>query len=421
MARAKPAAKRLLVVTNEAPWPANHGGRVDQWSRYSGLKDLGWDLALLTWSTRGAEPSDAEIRHMETVFSPTIVVSKPAGLKGALVRLCGLPHRSTHVSARLLSKTTMEEVVVKIGAFGPAAVIVDAIYGYPAGRGVADALGVPIVLRSNNIEHQYMPTQARAADTIVKKVQLALASWRLKSFESKVHRDVAWNFDCSHDDLSFWRSLGISKNSWAPPIFPSLSSNPSQAVDATAEHDLVYLGNLYTPNNVEGIRWLFEEVLKRLRMAGVTPSVLIAGSNPSETVRGLIKQHPNATLIANPLDARQIRRMGRVLVNPILRGSGINVKSVEMLFENATVVTTSIGLQGMSPEVKRAFLVADRAEDFAGAIRQALAVPYELNATRVAAREVFGQRGLAKFASELEGVIASIAVGTEEPREKVDD
>lgn len=416
MARGVSDKKRLLVIANEAPWPANHGARVDQWSRYSGLKALGWELALLTWSTKGAEPTADEIARMETVFSPTIIAPKPSGLKGALVRLAGLPMYSTHVSSRLLPKAVMDEVKDRVRAFGPSAIIVDAIYGYPAGKSLADALGVPIILRSNNIEHEYMPLQSKAAQSISRKIQLALASWKLKSFEERIHREVDWNFDCSDDDLAFWRAFGVSKNSWAPPIFPSLSSEtPGKA----PEFDIVYLGNLYTPNNVEGIRWLFEDVLQRVLKLGLRPSVLIAGSNPADAVKELVAKYPGATLVANPPDAQEVRRKGRILVNPILRGSGINVKSVEMLFENAAVVTTRIGVQGMSSEVKDAFLVADSAADFAEAIRQALQSRYVVDDTRRKAREVFGLKGLANFASELERVIAEKATAVGMRREKV--
>lgn len=398
---------KLLVVTNEPPWPATHGGRVDQWTRYVGLKSLGWSLALLTWSTPGLEPSQTDIATMKTVFDDVLVVPKPGGLPGAVRRLTHLPVRSTHVSSRLLSRALAARAQAFAGSFAPQAVMLDAIYGYEAARTIADRLAVPMLLRSHNIEHKYMRAQADAVRSLKSHLQLRMAALHLEAFEKKVHEQAVWTFDCSTDDQMYWRGQGIAHNSWVPPF---CLASPVDAVPlADRPYDFVYMGNLNTPNNVEGLLWLFDEVLPKVMAEGMEPSVLVAGSRPVRAVETAVSRYRGARLIANPEDAAAVRRQGRVQLNPILRGSGINVKSIEMLFEDAEILTTPIGVQGMPAQVREAFTVLEGSDAFAGDMVRAMAQPRAIDDVRRKARAQFGEEGLWALSDHLRSLIESSA------------
>jgi len=81
------------------------------------------------------------------------------------------------------------------------------------------------------------------------------------------------------------------------------------------------------------------------------------------------------TLLANPPDSGAVLGNGRVLINPILSGSGVNIKSIEMLLVGAPVVTTSIGVRGLPEKVRAQYKVADTPADFAAHIIAALSEP----------------------------------------------
>jgi len=78
----------------------------------------------------------------------------------------------------------------------------------------------------------------------------------------------------------------------------------------------------------------------------------------------------------------------RVLVNPMLAGSGVNLKSVEMLFSDAGLVSTTVGVAGLSDSAKRCFAIADSAEGFASAVLAALGAVPDLS-ERIGVRSSF--------------------------------
>jgi glycosyltransferase involved in cell wall biosynthesis len=149
---------------------------------------------------------------------------------------------------------------------------------------------------------------------------------------------------------------------------------------------IVYFGNLTTPNNIEAVVWLVQQVLPLIPSA--TLKIAIAGSNPAAAVLKIIETDKRITLIANPDDMTQIISSARVLVNPMQAGSGVNLKSVEMLFTDAALVSTSVGAGGLPAQVQACFALADKPADFAQAISTALVDSIALD-LRVNARSYF--------------------------------
>ena len=101
-------------------------------------------------------------------------------------------------------------------------------------------------------------------------------------------------------------------------------------------------------------------------------SFLIAGSRPSKQLIDYCAQVPNITLIANPLDVYELYSNSKVLINPTLFGSGVNIKSIEMLFLNKPVVCTSQAIAGLPEAFWNVFHIADSSDKFAAMISSLL-------------------------------------------------
>jgi hypothetical protein len=161
--------------------------------------------------------------------------------------------------------------------------------------------------------------------------------------------------------------------------------------------DVAFVGNLRAPNNVGGVRWLVEQVLPIIEIRlGRMPRVLIAGSQPtSELLRACgavanLEMRPNFDDLAETLSA------AKVLVNPVLTGSGVAVKTVDMLLSGRPVVSTSHGVNGFPPEVKRLPRIADTPQAFADSICAALMEGFCQDQVEVV-RVLFGRDIIAKL------------------------
>jgi glycosyltransferase involved in cell wall biosynthesis len=369
-----PRAPRILVIANDAPLPANSGGRVDVWRSLQALHRGGARLALQGWldAGRGTHPDATLLQQLRAVCDTvnlTPITRSPREILQRLLRLAWLP---SHAASRWVT-LDRAQLLADARRFAPDAIWLTGLYGGASAIWLSRSLGVPLLYRSHNVEHLYMRRQLAHAVGLTQRLGLLANLIGLRRFERRVMRAARVVFDISQDDQAWWRAQGFAQVEWLPTL---VDDDMARALSQPAEarFDVIYFGNLRTPNNVDAVRWLVEAVLPRLQRPGLR--VLLAGSDPSADVQRLAASDARIELIANPPDMPSLVRQGRVLVNPVRAGSGVNLKSVEMLFTRSALVSTRVGVQGLPATVQACFALADDADAFARAIEQGLdAVP----------------------------------------------
>lgn len=399
------ADKKLIITTIDLPYPPNHGHKVDQFNRWKGFADLGWRLKLICWrSPHDAPTTQADVEALREVFEAIDVLPIDHTPANFLKRLARLPRYPSHVASRIPNGATMDRLIAEARAFAPAGVVHDGIYGAAVGDRLAAACGVPTILRGHNVEHVYFAQQARAVKNLRSRIAWTIARLGLERWERKVTREAAWSFQISADDLAFWRDQGIETLSWAPTVYPG-PAHGTIIPPAERKFDVAYIGNMRLPNNLQGLDWFVRSVMPELRRRKPEIRLCFAGANPSPEAIALFGEAPEITLVPNAPSVDEILANGRVLVNPILSGSGINVKSIDMLRYDAPIVTTPVGAQGFPPGIRNEFLVRESSTDFASAILDALTNPV-IPANRDTARLAFGEAGLESQIAEYARVIA---------------
>lgn len=391
---------KMVCVTSESPFPPNHGARVDVWNRYTLLRRAGCEIMLVTWARE--PPSSADLAALSEVFSRVEVRPIGRSWRDLARRLWYLPVYSPHVSSRLVAAREMRAIAARAAAFGAELVLAEEPYGAVLAMTLAGRLELPLFYRSHNVEFRYMRSQAQAATGMRRQLALRLASLHLEGLELALQQAARVVFDCSSSDAAYWKSRGIGHTMWLPNLF---ADQPRQRRDwASRPYDIVFLGNLNTPNNVAGLTWFIGEVLPLLRRLRPGLRVCIAGSHPSNEVGGLLAGQPDVALVRNPDKAEEIWSSGRVLINPVLTGSGSNVKSAEMLFYDSPLVTTPSGVREFPAWMREEFGIGESAAAFAELIAQALGRQgFELTALRLRLRTFFGPEGITTMLDALHG------------------
>jgi len=385
---------KIVFICNEAPFPSNHGGRVDVWRRLCAMHSAGAEIFLVFWAGDKPNelPSNSSLARMrqEVKRVSYFVISRT--FTARLMRLVRLVIWPSHVASRVLRRKDLSKLMVDVKDFCPDAVWLESIYGGVLARNVADLFAVPLFCRSHNIEHLYMADQVAKATTLRDKIAWRLNLPNLRRFEYSILRKSKRFFDISSDDLGFWSCNGMTHGEWLPPMVDSdFVSRLSAPRAEKPGFDVGYLGNLYSPNNVDGVCWFLDEVVPILRRSQPEIRVFIAGLSPNPRLREAVARN-GVALIENPSDIVPVLRSAMVLVNPVFAGSGVNIKSMEMLFSPALLVATCQGVAGLPPEVSQHFRLANTAEEFSSAVLGALdsfVVDVDVIAARREARELF--------------------------------
>lgn len=380
----------------EMPLPANSGGRIDVARRLRALRDGGHDTALLTWHNLACDGAlSAQVMAQLGSLCSTHHVNfiRRSAVESAR-RLAHLWHQPSYVAARWV---TLDKVAVLAWAraFAPDVLMLDGLYGVAAVRWLAAQLGVPWVYRSHNIEHLYMRYQRECATAWGARLRLSANLLGLRRAEAATVRDAACTYDISLADADFWRARGARAVHWLPTVVDAAFESAMVAAAAQPPAwDIAYFGNLHTPNNVHAVEWLMTQVLPLLPERGLR--VALAGSRPSQDVQRLVAGDPRITLLTDPPSIPAIAGAARVLVNPVQAGSGVNLKSVEMLFSRAQLVSTPAGVQGLPPDAAACFDVHAEAPAFARAVVQALETAQRVEAGTTDAMEVMAARVAAR-------------------------
>ncbi len=158
------------------------------------------------------------------------------------------------------------------------------------------------------------------------------------------------------------------------------------------ERDIVaFSGNLEYHPNVSAVRYFREEIWPILRERWPSLVWRLIGKNP-----GAVRQHTNGDPrieLSGPVEsAIDELAAAKVVVVPLLAGSGTRFKVIEAWAAGRAVVSTTIGAEGLLARNGENLLIADDAWRFADSVSQLL--------TNSALRARLGETGRTLFESE---------------------
>jgi polysaccharide biosynthesis protein PslH len=390
---------RIAVFAIDLPYPPNQGGRADIWRRLLQWHARGVEVALICWVDGTPDPE--AMQTVRSCVQQLHVYPIRRGPREALIRALMLPVAPSHVAARRLSGTERRILEKALAAFAPDAVWIDSVYPARAAIQLARALKRPYFYRSHNIEHRYMARQARAARQLRDSLAWSVATLGLKRFELYVMREARFVFDVSADDLSYWRARGIGHIRQLLPL-PSTPLDHPYGDRREASREVVFLGNLSRPNNIEGIEWLLLRVRPLVEAARPGTRWTLAGSAPVAHVRQLVEKLGSVELLCDIADAEALLFSAAVLVNPVQTGSGVMVKMLDMLMTDAPIVSSPQGLAGLPQEMRVTVRMETTAEAFARAIVDELRDSSVQRAQRARARSLLWADTGSQLLEELE-------------------
>lgn len=378
----------ILVCAPDVPYPANRGGRADIWRRIEAFTRLGHRVMLLNlYEPAGhSAPTAQHLAHIDAVVAARFSFPIKRGAARTLRQLCGAHRLPWHAATRLPDAGERAELERKVAAFAPDAVWLDGPWFGELAKQIAASRGIPLLYRSHNIEFRYLRGQARAAANWRNRLAWHLACIGLERYELALMREAGSVFDISVDDLQYWRTRGVQHNSWLPPLPELALSTPGSERIAS---DLLFVGNLRTPNNIMGVTWLVREVLPLLQRERPNVRLMVVGSMPDPALREMLAAQPTVDARFDVADVTPYLFGARVLLNPVPVGSGVQVKMLDMLMTDAPIVSRSQGIKGLPPACASLFDVADAAADYAALVLRRLDEPGVDIASRNAARQQF--------------------------------
>jgi len=124
-------------------------------------------------------------------------------------------------------------------------------------------------------------------------------------------------------------------------------------------NSIVFAGSLNWYPNISGLRIFAREVWPAVKQQVPSVRWYIAGMSPTKEIRELAAKDAQITLIDSPADIRPWIARGAVFICPIYDGGGTRLKLLDAFAMGKSVVSTTIGCEGLAVTPGMHLLVAD--------------------------------------------------------------
>lgn len=128
--------------------------------------------------------------------------------------------------------------------------------------------------------------------------------------------------------------------------------------------DILSVGAMFYPPNVDGTLWFTDEVYPRIRERLPDARLGLIGSRPAPAIRRLARD-PSIEVMGYVEDLLPHLERSAVWIAPLRFGSGMRVKILDAMTWGIPVVSTSLGCQGIAAIPGEEILVADDPSTFA--------------------------------------------------------
>ena len=330
--------KRALMLSPELPYPLQGGGALRT-------------ASLLNYLAQNHTVDLILFRHLD---SQAPIESLPPNLVDRVLVL-ELPHHSRNRTARALrnARRLLQGVPPLVDRFqGFASQIADFLNGHQYSVAVVEhfwcapyfatiaAQAAHLVLDLHNIESELHRSEAQAASSVAEKAAHNRFTTLYRCLEERWLPRYSEILTASEPDRK--RILHHSQN---VTVFPN--AIPARAAPLVNEEEvIVFSGNFdYHPNQV-AVAWFAKQIWPSLAAKHPGLKWRLVGMNP-ESVQPLIRHLPRVEWTGALPDAVVELARAKVVVVPLLSGSGTRLKIIEAWAAARPVISTPVGAEGL--------------------------------------------------------------------------
>ena len=358
---------KILLLCKKFPYPLKDGESIAIHNLSQALTAQGCQVSILAMNTKkhffkgGHIPEEMNHYHqVETVEVDNRI--KPIAAFGNL-----FSSESYHISRFISSNFTIKlEKMLQQNSFD--VVQLETLYlapYIPSIRKFSDAI---VSMRAHNVEHEIWERISSHTTNIMKRWYLRYLTEKLKRFEVACLNLYDLIIPITKRDLNRFQKMGCNTAAVVTPIgISSKIQNQKKTQPNQSKKSISFIGSLDWMPNVEGLDWFIKKVWPGIQAAYPDIELHIAGRNTPKHLIELNK--PNIFVHGEVPESVPFINAHPMMVVPLLSGSGMRAKILEGMALGKIVLTTTIGLEGISATNKEEVIVANTPDQFVDSLK----------------------------------------------------
>ena len=222
-----------------------------------------------------------------------------------------------------------------------------------------------VVLRSQNVE--YMIWERLAEDTLnpIKKMYLNLLAKRLKNYEHEVLNKFDAIVTITDLDSKEYARMGCTTPIYHVPFGIDLDKYKVD-ISNLEKSSVFHIGAMDWRPNADGINWFLKGVWTKVLSKNDTIKLYLAGRKMPDWLLQL--QMKNVVIEGEVPDSHQFINSKSIMIVPLNSGGGMRVKIIEGMAFGKTIISTSVGAEGIEYKNGVNMLIVNTEEEFCEAI-----------------------------------------------------
>lgn len=362
----------VLQICSKIPYPPTDGGTYAMHVITNGLMNNGARVKVLAISTPKlrTDPATKDKAYLTKTSFESIFIDTSVKATGAFFNLFG--NRSYNIT-RFYSPSFEKRLIELLKKENYDIVHLETLYASPYVDTIRKHSKAKIVLRSQNVEFNIWERVASETANPLKKAYLRLLAKRLKTYEAGMLNRYDGIAAITAQDGEVFRKLGCNKPIITIPFGIDAGSIVKPEVATTEEHSVFHLAAMNWIPNQQGVDWFLNKAWDGIAAKHPALKFYIAGRFMPESLKQLRK--PNVEVVGEVADAHRFMLEKNLMIVPLHSGGGMRIKIIEGMALGKTIISTSIGAEGIHYTDGRNILIANTPGEFEAAIARCLNDP----------------------------------------------
>ena len=352
---------RILIIANKVPYPPKDGGSIATLTLAKHFSYLGHQVEVLAMNTSkhyfNLDQLPSELSdHIKFIGVDT---EAPISVIGALNNL--FFSEKSYIAERFYTqefRDKLEEL------FKESDYDIIQLEGSYMGMYVSDIQKnsrAKIIMRAHNLEYEIWERTAKNS-SILKKYYFSNLAQRIKKLEVSQLNNFHAMIPITKRDANSLVDLGCKIPIHITPT--GIDVEDAKRLESKIEFPSIFhIGALDWPPNQEGLLWFFDKVWPLVLKKHPELKFYLAGRNAPAKIKNL--EVTNLVYLGEVESAKGFMNSKAIGVVPLLSGSGMRIKIVEGMSLGKTMITTTIGVEGIPAKDGKDIMISDNPEEFA--------------------------------------------------------
>jgi glycosyltransferase involved in cell wall biosynthesis len=362
---------RILQICHRIPYPAIDGGNIAMMNMALALSETDNEVHqfALNTSKHFIDPESIPEKLKDKLHFNSFTID--TSIKGTEVIINLFTNESYNIT-RFYNPNVEKKLEELFRKNNFDIVQLETLFTAPYIKCIRKNSSAKIVLRAHNVEHVIWNRLSIKETRFLRKRYLKLLAARLKKYELEVLKEIDALIPITQVDEGIFRNFGFHKPLLTLPMSLNIKDYQFDEKE-NAEMSLFHLGSMDWMPNKEAVEWFLKTCWPQIHQSMPDLKLYLAGRSFPEDI--IDKNYPNVICEGRIEDAHSYMKNKQIMIVPLHSGSGMRVKIIQGMALGKTIISTSVGAEGIPAEHEKNILIGNTPDEFITLLKRCVENP----------------------------------------------